>query len=320
MKYLFIFSLFYMGIVGAEDAPKVVEVVQVTKSSIKEIVHLHGVVKSKKQGPIRAQKSGRVSFVDPKDIVKKGDIVIELAKDKTLKHLKLSEEKESLAKRELARAKRLLDTGAIAQARYDSAHEKWLKTREDLNDMEELVEKHVYRAPFDGYCGMVDVNEGEFVKENDIMLTCYDPESLYVEAGVPGHMVDQMMAGQKALMGDMEGNVRYVQHTVDPKTRMGKVHVAFSTWKSAPGRHVQLAVAVKEKLEVLVVPYQSVFIEKGSPHVYKIQENKTVLTPVKTGIQSGETIEIVDGLNLGDQIVLRGQMSLWPGREVTVQL
>ena len=65
---------------------------------------------------------------------------------------------------------------------------------------------------------------------------------------------------------------------------------------------VEITTAIKEN--ALVVPRSSVFNDKGEPAVLLAEPNGFIVKPVIMGLVTSQEIEILDGINEGDSIVL----------------
>jgi multidrug efflux pump subunit AcrA (membrane-fusion protein) len=81
-----------------------------------------------------------------------------------------------------------------------------------------------------------------------------------------------------------------------------------------------IEINVQTKNNVLLVPSEAIFIQKGSHWAYVVKDNKADLTPVEVGISDNHGgIEILKGLNEGDLIVSEGHLRLTPGAKVNIK-
>jgi HlyD family secretion protein len=67
---------------------------------------------------------------------------------------------------------------------------------------------------------------------------------------------------------------------------------------------------------VLRVPGSAVFSSDGKEAVFRIDGSRARLTPVQTGLRGGGWIEIVEGLNAGDRVVVHPDRELSDGQRV----
>ena len=63
----------------------------------------------------------------------------------------------------------------------------------------------------------------------------------------------------------------------------------------------------------MLVPRESVIRELRSAHVFVREGELAVKRPVELGLEEGELIEVVSGLEAGEQVIVAGQGGLKPG-------
>ena len=76
---------------------------------------------------------------------------------------------------------------------------------------------------------------------------------------------------------------------------------------------VRVRLIFEERSNVLLVPEQTIVPDMKSPFVYRVVDGKAVRSPVKTGLRRNAQVEIVEGIQLGDEVVTAGQMKLRDG-------
>ena len=65
----------------------------------------------------------------------------------------------------------------------------------------------------------------------------------------------------------------------------------------------------EERQNVLVVPLAAVRSDKVGEFVYVIKDGQPIRTSVKTGMTGDSTIEIISGVEEGDEIVISGDVN-----------
>jgi RND family efflux transporter MFP subunit len=90
--------------------------------------------------------------------------------------------------------------------------------------------------------------------------------------------------------------------------------------KLRPGMYLQVSISTLEKPAVPVVPRDSLLQRQGQTSVFVVgADNKASLRPVQTGIMTGSTAEIVQGLQPGERVVVVGVEDLQDGQTVAPQ-
>ena len=88
--------------------------------------------------------------------------------------------------------------------------------------------------------------------------------------------------------------------------------------RKLPWKELNIDLVLEEKESAIVVPFDSVFIRGGKDFVYIVKDGKAVVKEVAVGIQQKEQIEINNGLDVGDEIIITGtdRNSLFDGSSV----
>jgi RND family efflux transporter MFP subunit len=84
-----------------------------------------------------------------------------------------------------------------------------------------------------------------------------------------------------------------------------------------PGQYLSLDFIAAEKRDALSVPRRAVFTVNGQPMVWVVENDRASQRKVTTGLAGPERIEIVDGLQAGDEVVYAGMEALTEGQPIT---
>ena len=79
---------------------------------------------------------------------------------------------------------------------------------------------------------------------------------------------------------------------------------------------MDIKVITETKSDTLVIPDSSVFDYKGNSCVFVVDSGKAVIRQIKKGIESEKTIEVVEGLNEGDKIILKPDNNITEGMKI----
>lgn len=166
-------------------------------------------------------------------------------------------------------------------------------------------------APDDGVISARGATMGSVVQPGAELFRLIRDARLEWRAELPGDELAQVQAGQRVRVhaaGDtVEGRVRIVAPTVDPRTRMGIVYVDLP----APGA-LRAGVFARGEIELgvspaLTVAQSAVALRDGFAWVFRIGDDATVTqTKISLGRRIGDRVEIVDGLSSGERIVESG--------------
>ncbi|MFK5915035.1 MAG: efflux RND transporter periplasmic adaptor subunit [Woeseiaceae bacterium] len=172
-------------------------------------------------------------------------------------------------------------------------------------------------AKQDGIIAKLSIREGMFVTPSKLVMSLADLSSVWLLAEVFESQTNWVRVGQSAevtlsyLPGrEWQGKVEYIYPSLDPKTRTLKVRLRFDNKDESlkPNMFAKVAIYGGAKREVLIIPREAL-IRTGNDQrvIISIGEGRFQAREVKAGIESGEFIEIIQGLNEGDKVVTSGQ-------------
>jgi len=172
-------------------------------------------------------------------------------------------------------------------------------------------------AQQDGVVAALKVREGMFVKPASEIMRLADLSSVWILAEVFESQVDWVELGQNAEVSlsylpgkQWEGKVEYIYPSLDPKTRTLKVRLQFNNpdEELKPNMYAHINIYGGEKKNILTIPREALIrIGQQQRVIVDLGEGRFAPQEVKAGIESGDWIEIINGLNEGDNVVISGQ-------------
>jgi HlyD family secretion protein len=226
--------------------------------------------------------------------------------------VKLSEAKYEEAKGRLANEQqrlKILDDSIKAQLDAQKVQIESLEAQYKLK--REQVEQLTVRAGAKGVLKEMDVDVGQRVTPGTILAKVVQPGNLKAELKIPETQVKDVAIGQNAEIDTRNGVIEGKVMRIDPAAVNGTVTVDVRLiGELPPGARPDLSVDGTieiEKLADVVYMGRPVF---GQPNttitLFKIDPDGKGATrvPVKLGRASVNTIEVVDGLKVGDRVIL----------------
>ncbi len=199
------------------------------------------------------------------------------------------------------------------QNRFDIGSKKALLDRQQfmVTDLQRQVDGLNVQSPVDGQVGQVQVADRASVAKDAPLLTVVDLSALEVEIKVTESLARDLRSGMNA---DLEGGGHHWQGVVSgvsPEVVAGQVtaRLRFGTEKPAGLRQSQrlsVRIFLDRRDNVLMVDRGSFVDQEGGGFAYVVHGNIAQRTPVKLGAASIAKVEILDGLSVGDQIVISG--------------
>ena len=199
------------------------------------------------------------------------------------------------------------------QNRFDIDSKKALLDRQQfmVSDLQRQVDGLNVKSPVDGQVGQVQVADRSSVAKDAPLLTVVDLSALEVEIKVTESLARDLRPGMTA---DLEGGGHHWQGLVSgvsPEVVAGQVtaRLRFGTEKPAGLRQSQrlsVRIFLDRRDNVLMVDRGSFVDQEGGGFAYVVHGNIAQRTPVTLGAASIAKVEILDGLSMGDQIVISG--------------
>ena len=203
---------------------------------------------------------------------------------------------------------------AAKQAAVDQARQL---AKLKSNQVEAL---HV-RAGMSGVLQQLPVQIGQRVKVGDNLARVADPTKLKAQVKIAETQAKDIQINQQAVIDTRNGTVKGHVTRVDPAVEQGTVTVDVAFDEALPkGARPDLSVDGTIELErldnVVYVGRPAFGQENNTVGMFKLvgSSSEAVRTPVKLGKSSVNTIEILDGLQPGDQVIL-SDTSAWDAHE-----
>ena len=252
----------------------------------------------------------------------------------------------SAAEREYQRAKWAFDEGAIperdlktaednresAQLTYDNAMETAGLERESLDldlrsrrlererqgyvvaNLKRRVDELTVRSPVDGMVANLAAAEKASVAENAPLLTVVDLTVFEVEFQVADVYARDIKAGMDAEISLDGREYAGLVTAISPEVRSGQVtgRVKFAGEQPPGLRQSQrgsVRIVIEQRAKAVKFERSS-DIASGTKAVYVVDGDQAVLTPVELGAASVGEIEVLRGLEPGDQVVIAGMGDL----------
>ena len=232
--------------------------------------------------------------------------------------LKTSTEKaKELQMRDEIEQQRLTNSGETLKAQLAAQKAKVEQARAMYQLRREQVEALRVKAGTEGVLQELPLKEGQWVTPGTTLAKVVQPEHLKAELRVPETQAKDIALGLPAQIDTRNGVVQGKVSRIDPAVQNGTVTVDVQLEGQLPqGARPDLSVDGTIDLEnlknVLYVGRPAFGQEKSTVEIFKLDSDQKSASRVKVqlGRSSVNTVEIVGGLNEGDQVIL-SDMSRW---------
>lgn len=226
---------------------------------------------------------------------------------------------------ELETAQNNLDLCRISLSEARSNLELLTETTDEANFVGDDHRTIMIRAPFDGEVAWVEVKVGQTVSaigsntsdssSNNLLLYLVAEGSLEVEATVDETDIDQVKAGQKAKVTLNDLNQTELYGTVievgsygteDAGVIVFPVKIRLNQVRDViirPQMTADVTIYITSKPNTLAIPSSAVLNVRGKTMVKKVTGPKVELVEVELGQANASYVEVLSGLEEGDQIL-----------------
>lgn len=241
------------------------------------------------------------------------------------------------AKAALAMAKANINMNIMRDTDVLSAQAGVSQADEMVASARQAISNTQITSPVDGVVDAQLVENGQAVGANVTVLRISTNKALNFEAQVSELSATRLRIGQPvilsidAMQGDranvykkqqssaVMGFVEGVVPVVDARTRNFTVRVVVANNTALfPGMFARGHIQVATHPAALIVPKEAVLESDTGQFIFVVVNNVAKKIPVSLGASDSTVVQVLSGVNLGDQVVTLGQQALLDGNPVTI--
>ena len=238
------------------------------------------------------------------------------------------------AKLRFDRAKTLIQNGDIAQEQFDvaemgyrSAEARYQAALDNFQNQVSLIDQRVAElqlvkkqlndativSPLNGIVSQRHVTRGEYIKAETRIVTIVKSNPLRLQAVFPEVAVPSIEFGMPVTLKvdaypgrSFKGLISRISPALDEKARTLTVEATVdnSSGELKPGLFAKVRLLVSKQSPAIMVPANSLITFAGLTKLFVIQDGRAVERIVKTGVQDGDYIEILEGAKVGERIAI----------------
>ncbi|HMM66569.1 MAG TPA: efflux RND transporter periplasmic adaptor subunit [Dokdonella sp.] len=266
-------------------------------------------------------------LVEEGDRVSMGQVLARV--DAAHSRLQLREAEADLQRRknDVDRGEKLLARKLIAATSHDQAESDYAVRRAEVALARVVVAKSEIRAPFDGVVTRRWIKQGQLLAANTPVFDVADFSDLRADLRVPERDAVALAAGQPvSFTVDALGNRNFDAHieriapVVDRESGTVKVTVRVDNRERSlrPGLFTRMDISFLHVANAVLMPKTAVLGSRDAEIAYVIVDGKARRTPIRTGYENGNRIQVLEGVGVGDEVVVTGHASLTDGALVEV--
>ncbi len=302
----------------------------VTRGDISTYLRLNSTLQANREVDVFAQVVAKVIElkVEEGDKVTEGDLLAKL--EDAEQNLNIEKATATVKKEQvtLARLEKLYlhESKMISDDDYEMAKLSLRQAELALQEAELALEYTFIRAPFGGTIAERLIDLGDRVNLTEPPFKIVDFDILHIDAWIAESDVPKLSLGQTAsVLSDKRSDpiiAKLIRLSPVVDQTYGKVKATFElrnlSGNIRPGQFVELSLTLNTNHNSILIPKRALVHEAGKPTVYVVQDTLAHRRRVTTGIETGEVIEILAGLAVGDRVIIEGQATLRDSTHIQV--
>jgi RND family efflux transporter MFP subunit len=343
-KCLLVFVLFVFACDGQDDnyesqisVPVSVEEMQYR--SIEQYFSTTGTLNAIQNTELKAETGGYYRLVrDPRtgltfglgSRVKKDEVIIILDNPEQENSIAFESKKLNLdiSKREYEKQNSLYEKGGVTLLEFKNSERAYIDAKYSYENAIIQLAKMNISAPFDGV--IVDLpyyTPNTKVDAGADMLQVMNYSRLYMDVNLPGKEIARIRRGQSVRVMNyttpddtLWGKITQVSPALDEETRSFKATVEIENpeWLLRPGMFAKADIVVARKDSALVIPKDIVLTQRDDKVIYVVERGAARRREITTGLENPGEIEVTEGLNVDERLVIKGFETLRHNSKVRI--
>ncbi len=310
------------------NPPTVVDVMIAAPRSVTNIIEANGTVIANESVELRPEVSGRLTYLNVPEgkYVGQGTVLARINSSDLAAQVQKSRVQLDLAQKTEQRLKQLLDVQGINQTDYDAVVSQINSLKADIAYTQTLIDKTVIRAPFSGTIGLRQISPGAYVSPATVLATIQQLGKAKIDFTLPEQYSEMISIGS---MVDVEidaadsskhkATIIAMEPQANTQTRNIIVRALLDKISPNPGAFVKVFVGSSNDKKAIMVPTNAVIPDDRNNQLILVKKGKASFVNVKTGLRQESNVEITDGIQTGDTIVITGVLFARPNMPVKVR-
>ena len=308
--------------------PTQVIAVEARRESVTESLSLVGTLAANEWVEIKSELEAAVveiGFEEGKPVTK-GQLLFRLDESKLATALTEAEVNLKLSKLNYDRAQQLLRDKTISQQEFDQLASRFESMQAAIALKQRELKDTKIHAAFAGVMGARNVSAGQVIKKDTVLGMLVDLNPVKLEVNVPERFLSLVKLGQSielrvaAFAGQkFKGDVYFIAPQVDTATRTAlvKARIPNPDFALKPGMFANLDLTLQLRANAVVVPEPAIMVNADRAMLYVVDKDSVAqLRPVKLGVRSAGVVEILEGVEAGQLVIVEGVQKVRPGSKV----
>jgi membrane fusion protein (multidrug efflux system) len=286
--------------------------------AVGSLVAIHGIL-------VTTEVAGNVSAIhfESGEQVESGTLLLEIDDSVEQAELEGLVAEQRLAELQYKRRADLLKSKTISPSDVDEARVRLESATAQLAAKRAIIAKKHITAPFNGWLGIRQVDLGEYLQPGTAIVPLDELTPIHMDFALPERHLSQISVGQTVEIMVQSfpeevftGRITAMDPGIDPGTRSLQIRATLENQQARlrPGMFAEVRTLLPQRPAVLTLPQTAITYNPYGDSVFVIQTGESGLhvqrRQIETGAVRNGRVEIVRGLQAGEQVVSAGQVKL----------
>lgn len=258
--------------------------------------------------------------------VEQGQLLVRLNAEQEQAQLQQAIARREQVELELERARQLAADNFESEARVDELETELERAKAQVAIAQASLNERTIEAPFAGWIGLRLVSPGTLIEPGTAVARLWSAGPMELSFEVPASHGPELEQGQGVIAtsdalpgGRIEGQLSVVEHAISEATRTISLEAAFDNpdGRLRPGTFLEVELVLETHQDAVLVPEEALLLRGSNTYVYVVDEDQTARRrDVQVGERRQGEVEITDGLNGSERIVVAGLQTITDGQQV----
>lgn len=319
---------------AAQVKPHLVEVITAELKDISVSRERNGSLRAIQEIQVFNQEEGQIAELPffEGDRVEKGQVIARLDDRLLRSQLTRAEALTRKSETDLAQIKNLVARKLTTQNELTRIETELAVAKAEQEALQTRLSYFVIRSPISGVITQRNTEPGNIAEQYSHLMTIADQQTLITEVQLSELLLNNLQVGDEVSMQidalragksqhqSLPGKISRIYPDINPLTRTGTLEIALSPVPEGAraGQFVRVTLT-SQQAERLLIPFIALRRSAEEEYVFTVNANQQVqTTPVTTGLEIGDQIEILEGLEGGEIVVIRGFTNLRDSKQVKI--
>jgi RND family efflux transporter MFP subunit len=312
----------------AEKAPHSVTIIEIQEQVLESPYQFIAVIEPSRYLKVLNQEQGRILELPyhEGDSVKKGTLLVRIDDEALVSELNKTIANREQAVTDLDRLKKLQPRKLASEDEIARAETQLELARAEEALLRTRLRETLIEAPFNGIVSERLMERGDQAPAYSHIMTLYDPDTLIIKVRLPETLIPEIRSGQFRVRfpdasqeHELNATIKRIYPVLDSNTRQVIIELKAQALPTTllPGMTARVEFT-PGKRPMLWLPLAALHEDTQGRFVYRARDSKATRSPVKTGMIRANHIQITEGIQTGDQVIIAGFIGLRDGKTITI--